>query len=412
MADQLRDQRGRFTRRPRNRTTGRYIGIQDAQQLAAQAHPALGDQLGPLPQNEAVVQNEPPAAAAVVADQAGPLPQNEAVVQNEPPAAAAAAVADQAGPVGDLEPVAPAHGCLTFTRHRPKPTTKVDPKQACRKRLDFAQNPTPITATTNSTTTPAPSSSSSSSPLRLPGVRRVPMTSSLPPYKPQSPQDPKKNATSIGPASTAVVPPEQAKVVPRKTPTFIYGSWTRAIGPRSPKTKEHNPSPTKEDQVNKTNLGRQQGLTSTSTSSAGRAIPSVSKPKQRLTTTTSVSSNQRPVYNPPPLVAPNIRQPQQQRLLPPPNLSQNSVPLPARPRIPVLPRGPRPQHPPPPNEELRPHLPDNYNEMTPQQQQQESQHIFRQEQVVWNRLWLEWAAQLDRYNAQLRIWLAANPDQQ
>jgi hypothetical protein len=25
---------------------------------------------------------------------------------------------------------------------------------------------------------------------------------------------------------------------------------------------------------------------------------------------------------------------------------------------------------------------------------------------------LEWAAQLDRYNAQLRIWLAANPDQQ
>jgi hypothetical protein len=60
---------------------------------------------------------------------------------------------------------------------------------------------------------------------------------------------------------------------------------------------------------------------------------------------------------------------------------------------------------------LRPQLPDNYNELNPQDQQ-DVRNTYRREQVAWNELWIEWSAEIKRYNAQLAIWLKDNPGQQ
>jgi hypothetical protein len=81
------------------------------------------------------------------------------------------------------------------------------------------------------------------------------------------------------------------------------------------------------------------------------------------------------------------------------------------PRIPVGPRTPRPQPPIPPNQELRPQLPDNYHELNPQDQQ-EVLKINRREQQAWRNLWLAFAAEEERYKTQLRIWQAENGGQQ
>jgi S-DNA-T family DNA segregation ATPase FtsK/SpoIIIE len=134
MNDQLRDQRGRFTRRPRDRTNGRFIALATAQQQAAQQQPvvpqapqiaiAQNAQVEPVEDNQPVVpqalqiaiaqnaqvepveDNQPvvPQAPQIAIAQnvlAGPVEDNQPVVQDEP----AAAQPYQAGPVEDNQPL-------------------------------------------------------------------------------------------------------------------------------------------------------------------------------------------------------------------------------------------------------------------------------------------------------------------
>jgi hypothetical protein len=202
------------------------------------------------------------------------------------------------------------------------------------------------------------------------------------PFIPPRPRDPSAISTS---SSTTISGPVSSTMVPAR--------------PRDPNAISTRSSTTISGPVSSTMVRARRRSRVPIPSSTGNNIVPITNFFQRI---------QRPVYNPPPLVAPNIRPPQQQRLLPP-NQSQSSVPL--LPRIPVVPRTPRPQPPNPPNTEFRPRFPDNFLAMT-LEQRNAIREALRPQQRAWIDDLNNYRAALRQYNRRMRIWLAANPDQQ